>query len=56
LSGHPNIIQYLSAAYVDKSRSGHACGEYLLITELCTGELLFASSNASLIYEQKIIV
>ncbi|PNF37550.1 Cyclin-G-associated kinase [Cryptotermes secundus] len=37
LSGHPNIIQYLSAAYVDKSKSGHACGEYLLVTELCTG-------------------
>jgi hypothetical protein len=43
LSGHPNIIQYLSAVYVDKSKSGHACGEYLLVTELCTGELFSAS-------------
>jgi len=37
LSGHPNIIQYLSAAYIDKAKSGHGCGEYLLVTELCTG-------------------
>ncbi|XP_069674893.1 cyclin-G-associated kinase isoform X3 [Periplaneta americana] len=37
LSGHPNIIQYLSVAFIDKSKSGHGCGEYLLVTELCTG-------------------
>ncbi|RZC42947.1 cyclin-G-associated kinase [Asbolus verrucosus] len=37
LSGHPNIIQYLSASYIDKSQSSHGQAEFLLVTELCTG-------------------
>ncbi|XP_039275916.1 cyclin-G-associated kinase [Nilaparvata lugens] len=37
LSGHPNIIQYNSTAFVDKNQSGHGMAEYLLVTELCTG-------------------
>jgi protein-serine/threonine kinase len=36
VSEYANIIQYLSVAYVDKSISGHACGEYFLVTEVCT--------------------
>ncbi|XP_066992198.2 cyclin-G-associated kinase [Anabrus simplex] len=37
LSGHPNIIQFMAAAYIDKTKSGHGMGEYLLLTELCMG-------------------
>ncbi|KAG1682522.1 Cyclin-G-associated kinase [Nymphon striatum] len=40
LSGHPNIIQFISAAAIDKSQSGHGKSEYLLLTELCTGPLV----------------
>lgn len=37
LSGHPNIIHFLTAASVDKEHSGHGKWEFLLLTELCTG-------------------
>uniref|UniRef100_A0A1B6M8G7 Protein kinase domain-containing protein n=1 Tax=Graphocephala atropunctata TaxID=36148 RepID=A0A1B6M8G7_9HEMI len=37
LAGHPHIIQFLSAAFIDKTRSGHGMAEYLLLTELCVG-------------------
>lgn len=35
--GHPNIIQYLSASYIDKSQTQHGQHEFLLVTELCPG-------------------
>ncbi|OWF38973.1 cyclin-G-associated kinase-like [Mizuhopecten yessoensis] len=37
LSGHPNIIQFIAAASIDKGSSGHGQAEYLLLTELCSG-------------------
>nr|CAH7718848.1 unnamed protein product [Callosobruchus chinensis] len=37
ISGHPNIIQYLSASFVDKSQTTHSQSEFLLVTELCPG-------------------
>lgn len=37
ISGHPNIIQYLSASYIDKSQTQHGQHEFLLVTELCPG-------------------
>ncbi|XP_054269563.1 cyclin-G-associated kinase-like isoform X1 [Macrosteles quadrilineatus] len=37
LAGHPNIIQFLSAAFIDKNQSGHGMAEYLILTELCIG-------------------
>ncbi|XP_066260785.1 cyclin-G-associated kinase [Euwallacea similis] len=37
VSGHPNIIQFLSVSCIDKSQTQHGQSEYLLITELCTG-------------------
>ncbi|XP_063218105.1 cyclin-G-associated kinase isoform X2 [Bacillus rossius redtenbacheri] len=50
LSGHPNIIQFHSAAFIDKAKSGHGMGEYLLLTELCSGgslvDVLSARSTA----------
>ncbi|XP_049959498.1 cyclin-G-associated kinase isoform X1 [Schistocerca serialis cubense] len=40
LSGHPNILQFLSAACIDKTKSGNGMTEYLLLTELCQGGTL----------------
>lgn len=37
VSGHPNIIQYLSASFTDRNQTTHGQGEFLLVTELCTG-------------------
>jgi cyclin G-associated kinase len=37
LSGHPNIIQFVSAASIAKSESDHGQAEFLILTELCTG-------------------
>lgn len=39
LSGHPNIIQYLSASFTDRNQTTHGQSEFLLVTELCTGTL-----------------
>ncbi|XP_074031874.1 LOW QUALITY PROTEIN: cyclin-G-associated kinase [Leptinotarsa decemlineata] len=50
ISGHPNIIQYLSASFIDKSQTQHGQSEFLLVTELCPGgslvDILEARSNA----------
>ncbi|XP_034247593.1 cyclin-G-associated kinase isoform X2 [Thrips palmi] len=37
LSGHPNILQFLSASFIDKDKTAHGMKEYLLVTELCAG-------------------
>lgn len=37
ISGHPHIVQYLSASFVDKSQTNHGQSEFLLVTELCPG-------------------
>lgn len=37
VSGHSNIIQYLSASYIEKSHTQHGQHEILLVTELCAG-------------------
>ncbi|XP_050313138.1 cyclin-G-associated kinase isoform X2 [Anthonomus grandis grandis] len=37
ISGHPNIIQFLSASFIDKSQTQHEQNEFLLITEYCPG-------------------
>lgn len=38
LSGHPNILQFLSASFIDKDKTAHGMKEYLLVTELCGGK------------------
>ena len=38
LSGHPNIIKFISAASVSAAESGHGRDEYLVCTEYCHGE------------------
>lgn len=40
IAGHPNIIQYLSASYIDKTQTQHGQHEFLLVTELCPGILI----------------
>ncbi|WAR23455.1 GAK-like protein [Mya arenaria] len=37
LTGHPNIVQFISAASIGKEESGHGQAEFLLLMELCTG-------------------
>lgn len=37
LSGHPNVIDFIAAASIEKGQSGHGKSEYLLLTELCPG-------------------
>ncbi|KAK5644950.1 hypothetical protein RI129_006250 [Pyrocoelia pectoralis] len=37
LTGHPNIIQYLSTSVIEKNQTTHGQIEYLLVTELCSG-------------------
>ncbi|XP_072940356.1 cyclin-G-associated kinase [Epargyreus clarus] len=37
LSGHPNIIKYIAASFIDKSKTSHGMSEYLLLTDLCNG-------------------
>nr|CAB3248083.1 cyclin-G-associated kinase [Phallusia mammillata] len=37
LSGHPNIVRFVSAASISKEESGQNQDEYLLCTELCAG-------------------
>lgn len=41
LSGHPNIVQYVAASFIDRTQTkGQA--EYLLVTELCRGECILS--------------
>ncbi|XP_067938302.1 cyclin-G-associated kinase-like isoform X2 [Watersipora subatra] len=40
LSGHPNILQFVSAASIGQSESGHGQTEYLLLTELCPSSIV----------------
>ncbi|XP_069776596.1 cyclin-G-associated kinase isoform X5 [Narcine bancroftii] len=52
LSGHPNIVQFSSAASIGKEESDTGQGEYLILTELCKGQLVEfvkrAEANGSL--------
>nr|XP_033772638.1 cyclin-G-associated kinase isoform X2 [Geotrypetes seraphini] len=40
LSGHPNIVQFYSAASIGKEESDTGQAEFLLLTELCKGQLV----------------
>ncbi|XP_031568083.1 cyclin-G-associated kinase-like [Actinia tenebrosa] len=37
IRGHPNIVQFFSAASLGEKESGHGMTEYLILTELCAG-------------------
>uniref|UniRef100_A0A671QKU9 Cyclin-G-associated kinase n=1 Tax=Sinocyclocheilus anshuiensis TaxID=1608454 RepID=A0A671QKU9_9TELE len=40
LSGHPNIVQFCSAASISKEESDTGQAEFLILTELCRGQLV----------------
>ncbi|XP_066566837.1 cyclin-G-associated kinase isoform X1 [Amia ocellicauda] len=40
LSGHPNIVQFCSAASIGKEESDTGQAEFLILTELCRGQLV----------------
>ncbi|XP_076440781.1 cyclin-G-associated kinase-like [Babylonia areolata] len=46
LSGHPNIVQFITAASIGKEQSDHGQAEFLLLTELCSGGQLVDILNA----------
>ena len=46
LRGHPNIVQFYSAASLSEKETDHGMSEYLILTELCTGKTsLFVTEN-----------
>lgn len=45
LSGHPNIVQFCSAASIGKEESDTGQAEFLLLTELCRGNALPADAG-----------
>ncbi|KAM6965438.1 cyclin-G-associated kinase [Aplochiton taeniatus] len=40
LSGHPNVVQFSSAASISKEESDTGQAEFLILTELCKGQLV----------------
>lgn len=38
LSGHPNVVQFCSAASISKEESDTGQAEFLILTELCKGK------------------
>uniref|UniRef100_A0A667XTD6 Cyclin-G-associated kinase n=1 Tax=Myripristis murdjan TaxID=586833 RepID=A0A667XTD6_9TELE len=40
LSGHPNVVQFFSAASISKEESDTGQAEFLILTELCKGQLV----------------
>ncbi|XP_061585552.1 cyclin-G-associated kinase isoform X2 [Cololabis saira] len=40
LSGHPNVVQFCSAASISKEESDTGQAEFLILTELCKGQLV----------------
>lgn len=49
LSGHPNIVTFIGAAFIDKTTGPQQRAEYLLLTELCNGNDLNLYSVKKLI-------
>ena len=43
LRGHPNIVQFYSAASLNEKETDHGMSEFLILTELCSGEILLLS-------------
>ncbi|KAK7100826.1 cyclin-G-associated kinase-like [Littorina saxatilis] len=46
LSGHPHIVEFITAASISKEQSDHGQAEFLLLTELCSGGQLVDIINA----------
>ncbi|CAB3361786.1 Hypothetical predicted protein [Cloeon dipterum] len=45
LNGHANVIQFMIAHQIEKSRTPHGMTEYQIVTELCTGGSLIDVLN-----------
>lgn len=43
LTGHPNIVKFVAASFIDRTQGGQGNAEYLLVTELCKGKDTFKS-------------
>ena len=41
LRGHPNIVQFYSAASLNEKETEHGMSEFLILTELCSGKMFF---------------
>lgn len=39
LRGHPNIVQFYSAASLSEKETDHGMSEFLILTELCSGKI-----------------
>lgn len=42
LTGHPNIVKYVAASFIDRTNSTKGNAEYLLVSELCKGNTFSA--------------
>lgn len=38
ISGHPNIVKFVAASFIDRTNSAQGNAEYLLVSELCKGK------------------
>lgn len=47
LSGHPNIVNYVNASFINHTNSAKAYAEYLLVSELCKGGSLIDCMRTS---------
>lgn len=47
LSGHPNIVKFVDASFIDHTKSARANAEYLLVTELCKAGALIDCMGTS---------
>lgn len=47
LSGHPNIVKYIAASFIDHTNSAKANAEYLLVSEICKGGSLIHCMGTS---------
>ncbi|KAJ6640225.1 Cyclin-G-associated kinase [Pseudolycoriella hygida] len=48
VSGHPNIVKYIAATYIDRTGSAQGNAEYLLVSELCKGGSLIDCMGAQI--------
>ncbi|XP_073818394.1 cyclin-G-associated kinase [Musca autumnalis] len=48
LTGHPNIVGFVSATFIDKTNGPQQRAEYLLLTELCKGGSLIDCMGSTL--------
>ena len=47
LSGHPNIVQFISAASISAAESNHGRDEFLVCTEYCEGKIFTSSEKVN---------